>query len=180
MTRPPTSNWRRWVLLLFTCSLFGGCGGGSAPPPRSTLSLLFAVFQGSGRNDTTPSEGDFLFLFFSGDVSLVTGKVIDGDDLQLSAGSLGTGPLSTLIDARSVRVRLGTGAGFLAGTDTVRLLETQDAIQDTSARLLDEGAPVITSLTDGARPTVDSLRLNGIPSELNGTGAAEGILQVPV
>ncbi len=180
MTRPPTSNWRRWVLLLFTCSLFGGCGGGSAPPPRSTLSLLFAVFQGSGPGDTTPSAGDFLFLFFSGDVSLVTGKVIDDDDLQLSAGSLGTGPLSTLIDARSVRVRLGTGAGFLAGTDTVRLLETQDAIQDTSARLLDEGAPVITSLTDGARPTVDSLTLNGIPSVLNGTGAAEGILQVPV
>jgi hypothetical protein len=83
------------------------------------------------------------------------------------------------VDARSLRISLGTGVNFTVGSSTLDLLQGQDVIQDGGGLLLSSNNPVTISNSDGDRPTIDSMTLNGVPSLLNGEGAAGGTLQVP-
>ncbi|MCA8970126.1 MAG: hypothetical protein KDC95_10095 [Planctomycetes bacterium] len=165
------------LLFLPVISCGGGGGGGTAAgqPP----SLVSVVFAGSTPTDTTPDPGDTLTFFFTRTVKL-TGAILDDSKLELSNGSLGTGLAAPAqIDDRTIRVVLGTGVNFVVATDTIKLAETQDVVTDPQNASIDTTKTVTIQLSDGAKPTISWLAVCGIPDELNGRGAAGGVLQLP-
>ncbi len=178
-------NWKKPMpravaaLLVFALSGCGG-GGGGGGSNRSTVHLSKVVFQGSSVSDTDPSQGETLLLFFDGDITLVSGALLTDSDVQLSSGSLGqvTAP-PIKIDARTLQISLGAGVNFVVGTTTMDLAQNQDVVQDGGGLLLTSNSAVTISNSDGDRPTIDSLTLDGVPTLLNGEGAAGGTLQVP-
>lgn len=168
--------------LLGASFLLAACGGssGGSPPRGQIPALVSAVFTGSSTSDNTPDPGDTLTLFFTQPVVVVAGRIIDDSVLELSAGSLGTGLAAPArIDDRTLRVTLGTGTTFTVGTDTVSFIEGQGSITDSFGQEIDFSQTPAVQLSDGQRPTVTSLTVNAIPSELNGSGSAGGTLQVP-
>lgn len=130
--------------------------------------------------DNTPDPGDTLTLFFTRAVKIASGGIIDDNVLKPSAGTLGTSlGAPTQLDDTSLRITLGQGTSFTVGTDTVQFVEGQNIVQDTNGQEINFAPTATISLSDGTKPTVTSLTVNGIPQELNGTGAAGGTLQVP-
>ena len=163
-------------LALAACGGGGGGGAASGQPPE----LVSVVFTGSSPSDSTPDPGDTLTFFFSRAVQIVSGPVLDDTRVELSNGSLGTGIVApTLVNERTVRVTLGTGVAFTVGSDTIRLAETQDVIRDSRGGTIETSRIVTILLTDGVQPTISFLSINAVPAELNGTGAAGGLHQVP-
>lgn len=162
--------------ILVSC---GGGGGGGGSAPGQPPSLVSVVFTGSTPSDSTPDPGDTLTFFFTRTIKL-TGAILDDSKLELSNGTLGTGLAApTLIDARSMRVTLGTGVNFVVATDTIKLAESQDVVTDPQNATIDTTKTVTIQLSDGAKPTISWLAVCGIPDELNGRGAAGGLLQLP-
>lgn len=157
----------------------GGGGGGGGGSSTSSVHLTKAVFQGSSVSDTDPSPGETLLLYFDGDITLVSGAILDDNDVQLS-GSLGQiTSAPTMVDARTIQVTLGSGVNFTVGSSTLDLASGQDVLQDGNGLLLAPDNGVTITNSDGDRPSIDSMTLNDIPSLLNGEGAAGGTLQVP-
>ena len=166
--------------LLFFILLGCGGGGGGGGSNTSGVHLNKVVFKGSSLTDTDPSPGETLLLYFDGDITLVSGALLDDSDVQISNGSLGqitTAP--TRVDARTLSLSLGTGVNFTVGTSTLDLAQGQDVVQDGAGQLLTSNSPITIQNSDGDRPSIDSLTLDGIPTLLNGEGAAGGTLQVP-
>jgi hypothetical protein len=154
----------------------GGGGGGTAD---LTPTIITAAFVGGS---STPAEGDTLLLFFSEDVTLVSGNLLTNADVTLSgSGSLGTVTTApTLVSARSVSVTLGNGVSFTPGVTTVALSATNDVVRDSAGQLGIDGTAVAIGTSDGVAPTVSNVTIAAIDDELNGTGPAGGTLQVPV
>lgn len=168
----------RFGLLPCLAACSGGGGGGGARLLPAALQA--AVFTGSSSADTTPDPGETLTLFFTDDVTVVAGRLLDDTDLILSAGTLGTPlPAPSQLDARTVRITLGTGVSFTPGTDTIAVASAQDAVFDRTGTPVGAGAAVLITVSDGDRPVVQTLTLNAVPDPLNGNGAAGGLLQVP-
>ncbi|MEM7206058.1 MAG: hypothetical protein AAF628_37735 [Planctomycetota bacterium] len=165
---------RRFVvagLLAFLAACGGGGGGSSLPVPT----IVAAAFVGSG---ATPAAGEFLILLLSQDVEL-TGELLDDNDVSLSSGTLGSvSAMPSLVNARSVRITLGSGVSLSTGV-TIAFAPDNDAVRSPAGQLADGGTPVGITAGDGDLPTVSLLTLSGVPEVLNGTGAAGGTLQVP-
>lgn len=162
------------VLLAVAACSGGGGGGGNGNGPV----IVSAAFVGAG---ATPAAGDHVLLFCSADVTLVAGALLTDADVSLSGGgTLGAvtdAPM--LVNARTVQVTLGAGAGFTPDTTTIAFQVGNDAVKATSGTLAQGGSAVIIATSDGAAPTVDTLTIDGIDAALNGTGAAGGTLQTP-
>ena len=155
------------LALLSSCSSSGG--GGSAlnlDPVLVSVVVLGAT--------STPTAGDRLQFVLSEDVML-TGQVLDDNDVTLSGGTLGAVVSApALISSRVVEIVLGNGVSFTPGTTTIDFAMANDAIEDTSRILVVPSTPKVINDGDADDPTVDSLTLNSIVSVLNGTGAAGG------
>ncbi len=181
MRPAPTLVLRRSLLLAGTLCLAacgGGGGGGSSNPAPLSITLVAAVFEGSSPSDRVPDPGETLRLYFSGDITLVGGALLDGMDLDTGGDSLGTvRNAPALLDSRSLGIVLGSGVSFTPGSSTLAIRAGQDAIVDLKGNLLPPGLPVTIRLSDGNRPSISSLTLAGVPAELNGTGTAGGTLQ---
>ena len=172
-----TTSYQTLLLTVFLLTACGGGGssggGGDLTPPT----IASASFVGSGGS---PVPGDVLVLFFSEDVTSVAGAILDDSDLTLSSGTLGSvSTPPTQITPRTLSIDLGNGTSFVPGTDTISLNANNDAVRDLSGNLGVSGAPQVITAGDGDIPSIDSLTLNGIDAELNGTGPAGGTLQTP-
>ena len=155
----------------------GGGGGGGSSAATSAPVLLSAVWSGA---TAAPRAGDVLDLFFSLDVTLPSGKTLDVNDLELSAGALGTlSGSASQPTPRSVRLLLGTSVAFVANVATIGVKSTNDAILGTNGKLAVAGTARTITKGDGTSPTITRLTLNGIDTVLNGSGAAGGQLQTP-
>lgn len=157
-----------------------GCGGGGGSGTTDlSPTIITAAFVGG---TSTPTVGDTLLLFFSEDVTLVSGNLLTNADVTLSGGgTLGTVTVApTLVSARSVSVTLGTGVAFTPGSTTIALSATNDVVRDAAGQLGIDGTPVAIGTSDGSAPTISNVTIAAIDDELNGTGAAGGTLQVPV
>lgn len=164
------------ALAMSSCSGSGGGGAAAGGLP----SLVSAVFTGSSTTDTTPDPGDKITFYFTRDVKLAPGVVLDDSQIELSNGTLGTGLGGPkLVDARTVEVTLGTGTSFTVGTDTIKLNEDQTVILTANEKAIDVTTIATIQLSDGARPTVSFVTVNSAPMELNGTGPAGGTMRVP-
>ncbi len=169
-------------ITLLCVSFLTACGGGGGGGGGGTLDSLAptiasATFVGSGGS---PVAGEGLVLAFSEDVQLVTGVILDDQDLDISTGTLGAvNSPPTLLSSRTMRIDLGAGVNFAPGTTTIALNSSNDAVEDLSGNLGDSGTPQTINSGDGDTPSIDSLTLNAIHPELNGTGPAGGNLQVP-
>ncbi|MEO6595767.1 MAG: hypothetical protein ABIP94_13530 [Planctomycetota bacterium] len=165
------------ALLWFLTACSGGGGGGAAPDLSPTI--VAAAFAGAG---ATPAAGDSLLLFFSEDVTLVAGSLLTDADFVLSGNAtLGTGTVAASTNtARTIAMTLGTGVAFTPGTTTIGLALGNDVIRDANGQLGIDGTPVTISQSDGTAPTMNRLTIANVDSELNGTGIAGGLLQVPV
>ncbi len=166
---------RLFLTLLLAAALgacsSGGSGGGASPV------LVAATFVGAG---ATPAAGDYLLLQTSADVELQTGAILDDTDVELSGGTLGAVSFVPMLDSpRIVRVVLGTGVSFQPGTTTITFSTENDVVRSTSGALAVPGTPKTIEAGDGDAPTITGLTIEGIDSELNGTGPAGGRLQVP-
>jgi hypothetical protein len=166
------------VLAIVVLTLLVGCGGGGGSSGSATRpTLVGTVLVGTS---PTPVPGDFLLLVFSEDVVPVSGRLLDGNDIDVNGGTLGTiTALPTQVTARTLRVDLGTGASLTAGSTTMSMRSTNDAVQSVRGALAGPGSAVTMTVGDGDNPTVGGLTLNGIPAALNGTGPAGGTLQAP-
>lgn len=163
------------LISLFTLAACGG--GGSGGPGTAPPVLASAAFVGAG---SAPVAGDQLLLFLSDDVRVVAGALLTDEDVSLSAGSLGSiSNPPVLLSARVVQVTLGAGVTFTPDVDTIDFSALNDAIESTSGGLAIPGTDSVIRTGDGDNPTISSLTLNAIDSELNGTGPAGGTLQVP-
>ena len=168
------------TLLLFAFSGCGGGGGGGGGNSGSPVHLSKVVFQGSSVADTDPSQGETLLLFFDGDITLVSGALLTDSDVQLSSGSLGQITAApTKVDARTLQISLGSGVNFVVGATTLDLRQGQDVVQDGAGLFLTSHSAVTIANSDGDRPTIDRMTLDGIPTLLNGEGPAGGTVQVP-
>jgi hypothetical protein len=155
------------------------CGGGGGGGGTQVVPLLSgAAFVGSG---PTPAPGDQLLLFMSSDVVLVAGTALDDADLTLSSGgTLGTITVApVLLNSRTVRIILGPGVAFTAGSTTITYSTENDAVLGFSGALAAPGPMRTITAGDGDNPTITALTLDEVAAELNGTGPAGGTLQVP-
>jgi hypothetical protein len=172
--------WRLAPLALATLALLGcgggggGGGGGDRTPPR----LVSAFYLSAG---ATPVAGEVLRLFFDEDVAVAAGTLLSDADFALSAGtSLGavtTAP--AVLDSRTLAVTLGTGVSITPNVSTIALAAANDAVIDTAGNAGRDGTAVAMTRGDAEPPVIGRFTLNGIDAQLNGTGAAGGLLQVP-
>jgi len=173
--RPSHQRFPLMCLCLFTAAACSGGGGGSSNLPPTIVS---AAFVGAG---ATPVAGETLQLFFSEDVSLVGGALLDDADLTLSAnatlGSIAAAP--SQIGTRSISVTLGAGVSFLPGTTTIAFGLGNDAVVDLGGALGTSGTPITIGTSDGQAPVLSNVTIAAIDAALNGTGTAGGTLQVP-
>ncbi|MBK8976237.1 MAG: hypothetical protein IPM29_09935 [Planctomycetes bacterium] len=161
--------------LLAAC---GGGGGGGGGTPTSGPALIAVTFVGIG---ATPAAGDRLLLVFDAAVEPVPGASFDDDDVSLAGGSLGTvtaAPASTR--PLTIEITLGAGVSFTPGTSTFALGADLDALRATAdgARPATATTPLVIRRGDGDFPTIDTLTVESIDGELNGTGPAGGSLQI--
>ncbi|MCR9246183.1 MAG: hypothetical protein NXI31_14225 [bacterium] len=161
------------------CLLLGpGCsGGGGGGAPQSGPVLFAAAYTGS---NPSPQSGDTVLLFFSTDVQLAGGAVLSDADFTLS-GSDSFGTISSVSNngSRSIAIVVGSGVSLTPGSTTIALSMDNDVIQDTSGRAAEMSDAVTLGTSDGSNPTLSNITIAEIDGELNGTGAAGGILQVP-
>ncbi|MBL8728299.1 MAG: hypothetical protein JNM25_07715 [Planctomycetes bacterium] len=161
------------LALLAACSGGGGGGAPNVPP-----TIVTAAFVGGGGS---PVAGDTLLLFFSEDISTVSGALLTDADVALSGsatlGSVTAAPSQT--GARSVSVTLGAGVTFTPGATTIALAAGNDVVRDTAGALGNGGAPTVIGSSDGAAPVLGAVTIAAIDAALNGTGPAGGTLQVP-
>lgn len=158
--------------------LLGACGGGGGGSSDAAPTIVTASFVGAG---ATPVAGDALLLVFSETVGLAPGSLLTDADFVLSGGaSLGAvtaAPASTADNV--VTVTLGAGVDIVPGTTTIALGPANDAVRDSGGKLGTGGAPVTIGTSDGVSPVIGNLTLAGVDGQLNGTGPAGGVLQVP-
>ncbi len=162
------------IALLF--ALLAACGGGGGGGANVPPTIVSAAYVGAG----TPMAGEELLLFFSEDVQ-VAGPILDDLDVALSAsatlGAVATAPVQ--LTSRAIAVTLGAGVVLTPDTTSVALAPANDAVRDTAGALGTGGAAVVIGRSDGQSPTLTRVTVSGIDSELNGTGPAGGLLQVP-
>lgn len=163
------------LLCLAGCS---GGGGGGGDDGASSPVIVAAAFTGAA---ASPAAGDALVLAFSQPIALTSGALLDSEDVTLSgADTLGdvTAP-PTLLSANTLSVTLGQGVSFTPGASTIALSPTNDVVGGASTVPRGGGDPVAIGTSDGAAPSIDDLTIADIDQELNGTGPAGGVLQVP-
>jgi len=167
------------VAAALIASPFFGCSGssGGGPPPVTNTVLARVLFVGSSSVDTTPDPGDRVILAFNGQVNLA--GQLQASDLSLSDGNLGD-PLAapTLLTSTSIQIVLGPGTTFTPGTTTLAINGEQRVITDSVGAPVPGSAGKTIMIGDGDNPTIASLTLSGIPTELNGEGPKGGTLQV--
>lgn len=155
------------------------CGGGRGGGPANVAPVLIAAsFVGVG---ATPVAGDVLLLAFSEAIALA-GPVLGDADVALSGGaSLGTVASSpNPTGTNTVAIVLGDGVAFAPGTTTITMRNPgNDAVRDATGDLAIAGPPVTIATSDGLAPTLSNVTIANVDDELNGTGAAGGVLQVP-
>jgi hypothetical protein len=179
-TIPWPQRFPRAVLL--SC-LAVACHGGGGGPANAKPTIIAASFVGSG---PTPAPGDALLLTFSEAIGLVSGKLVTDADVVLSAsGTLGnvTNP-PTQLSTNTISVPLGAGVSFVPASTTITLRDAgnnsgNDAVRDGSGQLGIAGTPIVIGSSDGAPPVISNVTIDAIDGELNGTGPAGGVLQVP-
>jgi hypothetical protein len=179
MTRPQERFPAATPALLLSALAATGCGGGGGGggPVNLAPTLVAASFQGAA---TSPAAGDFLVLAFSETIALGAGTTFDGDDLLLSAGSIGQAPTTVQTNSRTLRLTFGSGVAFAPGSTTITLSSTNDAVRDLDGATGLPAVPVTIGSSDGAAPTISGVTIESIHPQLNGTGPAGGTLQVPV
>jgi hypothetical protein len=183
MTLTPFPLRCPWITLLgvaglSACSGGGGGGGGNTIPPV----LIAASFVGAG---SSPAAGDTLLLAFSEPIALA-GRPFDDADVTLS-GAASLGAITTqpvLAATNALAVTLGTGVSFVPGVTTITLRSPasgtgNDAVRSAGGQLGVAGMPVVIGTSDGQSPAITRLTIAAVDSELNGTGPAGGVLQVP-
>ncbi|MEC8653782.1 MAG: hypothetical protein VXY92_14605 [Planctomycetota bacterium] len=165
------------ALLLAVAGCSGG-GGGGLPDTQATPVIIAAAFNGAG---PAPAAGDTLLLGFSMPVTLRTGKLLTDEDLTLTSGdSLGlvdTAP--SLLSANTVTIRLGEGVVFTPGVSTIQLSAGNDVVSGLASEPQGGGDAVVIGSSDGVAPILSDVTIAGIDGEMNGTGAAGGVLQTP-
>jgi len=177
-TNRPSHQWFLASLALCLVAACGGGGGGSSTPGPRGPQIVSAAFVGA---TSTPQSGDSLVLAFAGDVTLVGAALLTDLDVVLSdartLGDVTTAP--TQLGPRIVSVPLGSGVDIVPGATTVAMASANDAVRDDRNRLGGRGNPVTIGLSDGMPPNLTRVTLAGVDDELNGTGPAGGVLQVP-
>ncbi len=167
------------VMTALCLCLFAACSGGGsgtvAAGDGTPPTILFASFVGAS---ATPSAGDSLALTLSEDIALVSGELLDSDDVVLSDGSLAVSAMART-SARVITLTLANGVSFSPGTTTISFSSSASAVQDLKGNLGSSGAPVTIATGDAESPVISQLTLNGTQDELNGTGPAGGTLQTP-
>lgn len=163
-----------FLALLASC---GGSGGGGGTPTAAPV-IVTASFVGAG---ATPVAGDTLVLGFSTSVTLVGATQLTDEDFTLSgAATLGTVTIApALLSATTISIVLGTGVSFTPGLTTIVLSDLNDAVSGLNLAPTGGGTAVTIGTSDGTAPTITNITIANIDSELNGTGAAGGVLQVP-
>lgn len=168
------------ALLVLTTACSGGGGGGGSTNAKPTI--VAASFVGTG---PAPVAGDLLLLTFSEAISLVPERILTDADVALSdsatLGTITTAP--TVLSSNALVIQLGAGVA-LAPTTTITLLDPanntgNDVVRDATGQLGGGGTPVPIGASDGSSPTVGNVTIAAVDDELNGTGAAGGVLQVP-
>ena len=165
-----------WLLALASAGVSCSGGGSGGPPPEGVPPILVAAaFLGSA-----PS----LLLTFSESVHLTSSTVTDlawqWSTNGSPSGSFGTDPLAFVQpDSRSILVTLGVGYNFTLGLTQLDLASNNRTIADLVGNIAVPSIPKIIGDSDGQNPRVDRLTINAIDDELNGTGPAGGMLQVP-
>jgi hypothetical protein len=171
------SAWRIPVPILLLVLAACSSGGGSSSSGTAPV-IVSAVFVGAG---PAPAAGDDLLLFCSEDLSLVGTKLLTDADVTLSGGgTLGavtTAPI--LVNARTVKVTLGSGVSFAPDTTTIAFQVGNDVVSSSLGSLAQGGSAVVIGSSDGAAPAIAALSVDGIDAALNGTGPAGGTLQAP-
>jgi hypothetical protein len=166
------------TLLLLALAACGGGGGGGGGAPTSSPVIVAAAFSGAG---AAPAAGDALLLAFSQPIVLTSGALLTTEDLAVSGGdTLGdvTQP-PALLSANTLSVTLGAGVSFTPGSSAIALGPGNDVVGGANAAPRGAGDPVTIGTSDGAAPSIDDITIADIDDELNGTGPAGGILQVP-
>jgi hypothetical protein len=159
-------------VLLAACGGGGGGGGGNVPPL-----LTGAVWSGSGPQ---PAPGDALILFLSEPIRLGAGAMLDGTDLQLSSGSLGTVTQPpVLFSASAVQITLGPGVALAPGGTTVAFQAGNDAVFDLGGAKPVAGVAQTITSGDGVPPVLAQSTVESIDDALNGDGPAGGRLRTP-
>lgn len=166
------------ALAALTLTSCGGGGGGGGSGDRTAPQISAAFFLSSG---AAPSAGDTLRLFFDETVAVAAGTLLTDADFVLPSGTtLGAVTAApTVVDSRTLAITLGAGVAITANTSTITLGTGNDAVLDAAGNLGRDGTPVVITRGDADAPVISRLTLNGIDSQLNGTGAAGGLLQVP-
>ena len=159
--------------------LLAGCGGsGGGGSPDASPVIVTASFVGGS---TDPVVGDTLVLGFSTTVVLTNGALFTDEDVTLSGdatlGQITVAPAA--LSNTTISITLGPGVSFTPGTTTIALSNLNDAIGGANTAPTGDGAPVTIGTSDGVNPTITNVTIAAIDSELNGTGAAGGTLQVP-
>ncbi len=175
-TRRPLRPIVPAALALAALSACGGGGGGG--PANAAPSLIAASFLGAG---ATPVAGDTLLLAFSEAIAL-SGRTFGDEDVTLSVGAtlgaVATAP--TQVAANAIAIVLGSGVALTPGGTTITLRTNgNDAVRDANGQLGVAGTPVPIGTSDGFAPSVTRLTIANVDVELNGTGSAGGVLQVP-
>lgn len=166
------------TLLLLTLAGCGGGGGGGGGENTSSPVIIAAAFSGSS---ATPTAGDALLLAFSQPIALTTGALLTTADVTLTgADTLGdVTEAPTLLSANTLSVTLGAGVDLTPGSSSIALGPGNDVVGGASTPPRSGGEPVTIGSSDGASPQIDDITISDIDDELNGTGAAGGVLQVP-
>jgi hypothetical protein len=173
---PPRRRRRRLAIACLVAAT--ACSGGGGGAPNLPPTIVTAAFVGGGGS---PMVGDTLLLFFSEDVSPVSGALLTDADITLS-GNATLGAVTALpsqTGARSLSVTLGAGVTFAPGSTTIALAAGNDVVRDTAGTLGNGGTPIVIGTSDGAAPLLGTITISAIDAALNGTGPAGGTLQVP-
>ena len=177
----PTSPAQPRYLLASLLLVFAGCGGGGGgglSDSQATPEIVAASFSGAG---ASPAAGDTLLLGFSLPVTVRNGTLLTDADVTLSTGdTLGAVDATpSLLSANTIRLSLGAGVTFTPGVSTIQLSAGNDVIGGLASEPRGGGDPVVIGASDGVAPIVSNVTIAAIDAELNGAGAAGGVLQVP-
>ncbi|GDY02229.1 hypothetical protein LBMAG49_15580 [Planctomycetota bacterium] len=169
-----------WLLALASAGVSCSGGGSGGPPPERVPPILVAAAFSQSF-----AQPDRVLLTFSESVHLTSSTVTDlawqwSNNGSLFFGSFGTDPLASVQpDSRSILVTLGVGYNFTPGLTQLDLASNNRTIADLVGNIAVPSIPKIIGNSDGRNPRVDRLTINDIDDELNGTGPAGGMLQVP-
>lgn len=173
------STFRRYLVTTTLVALLGGCSGsGGGGSPDASPVIVTAAFVGDG---TDPVVGDTLVLGFSTTIVLASDALFTDEDVTLSGdatlGQITVAPIA--LSNTTISITLGDGVSFTSNTTTIALSDLNDAIGGTNTAPAGGGTPITIGTSDGVNPTINNVTIAAIDNEMNGTGPAGGILQVP-